>query len=162
MLQALLAAEAARLPVPRAVPITERPLEQQSTLDGAADAASPLAADSVTSQAAAAAIASALGTTGALLLDEIVPPLADGRSNQPAVEMTAAADSPALLPPPEPSLLPTSSPPLPPATTSRARRSRPPPPPHERERPLLGNLTQITYQSSRYVRTHVGVEAACM
>ena len=43
----------------------------------------------------------------------------------------------------------------------RRHRQRPPPaPPRLREKPLLGNLTAIASVSSRYVRTHVGVEAA--
>ncbi len=37
---------------------------------------------------------------------------------------------------------------------------RPPPPPPHREAPLLGNITELTDGSSRFVRTHMGIEAA--
>ena len=43
---------------------------------------------------------------------------------------------------------------------SHPHHERPPAAPPRREPPLLANLTQITNVGSRYVRTHVGVEAA--
>lgn len=46
------------------------------------------------------------------------------------------------------------------APSTHPRRQRPPSPPPRREAPLLGNLTQLAGGSSRYVKTHVGVEAA--
>jgi hypothetical protein len=54
---------------------------------------------------------------------------------------------------------------LPPARVregARQKRNRgPPPPPRLRELPLLGNFTALAGLGTLYVRTHVGVEAAC-
>ena len=155
----LVSTHASRLSAPRSVPLTERPLEQQPPLGGVSDDTALTEADYLTSAAASAAMASTLGTAGTFLLDEIVPPLADGPSN---VGAPAAIDSPSPLVPPERPLPPTPPPGRPLGSMlRRSRRSRPPSPPVQRERPLLGNLTAIAGHSSRYVRTHVGVEAAC-
>jgi len=43
---------------------------------------------------------------------------------------------------------------------AHVRHHRPPSPPPHREAPLLANITQIADGSARFVRTHVGIEAA--
>ena len=144
-----MAALAARLPTPIAVPLAERPLEQDPQED--------LAALASLLPHAAAAVDVGERTPGELLLSDAIAPLpADTAA---PVEATDAASTPPL-----PAVVAVSSPPLPPSPPTRRGRhhTRPPPaPPRPREVPLLGNLTTIAAGGTRYVRTHVGLEAAC-
>lgn len=158
------AATAARLPVP--VQLTERPLEQPVAADGPAvdgTARSGTAAAIASDSSPAASSATPPRTPGALLLYDSVPPLASDHVSSPTVEVAAAVDRDdhdTAFSPPTPASPPIMSPP--PPSPRRARHHRgPSPPPHPREVPLLGNLTVIAGRGSRYVRTHVGVEAAC-
>ena len=149
------AAMATRSPVP--LPLTERPLEQQpvGSLAGVEALATTLAGRSDggggSLHASASRSAAASRTPGELLLDEQQPlePLWPGLVRPALTE--PAVSAPAVSAPP---------PPVAGASEPRHHR-RPPSPPRPREVPLLGNLTMIAGRSSRYVRTHIGVEVAC-
>ena len=149
------AAMATRVPVP--LPLTERPLEQQPV--GRLAGVEALATNPVSSSsgvgggsfhASDSRSTAASRTPGELLLDPQQPlePFYTSGLAKPALE---EATMPAV-----------SAPPPPVASASEPRHHRrPPSPPRAREVPLLGNLTMIGDVSSRYVRTHFGVEVAC-